>query len=267
MKKRLLGSIAVAALLTFASQSANAVLIDDYTLPVAPGQTDTGFISGAGGPNTGESHSPAGTGGVIGGQRDLWIEVDQGTIIPTVPPIDITGDGRLFQDPAGELSLGFDSGTQGRGSIIWDGTDGGVGGLNDSVPGSVDPNGLGGVALNGVGETQFTIQVIDTTVDHRLELTVWDTLGNMDTVTKTVLAGFAGNLNIGFAEFNPLLDFSTVGAMELFMEGINDPSGGAEIRLKLVSTTTPVSEPGTLAVLGLGLAGLGLARRRRAKRT
>ena len=37
----------------------------------------------------------------------------------------------------------------------------------------------------------------------------------------------------------------------------------SDLQLDFFGTTTEIAEPGVLAILGLGLAGLGLARRRR----
>ena len=45
--------------------------------------------------------------------------------------------------------------------------------------------------------------------------------------------------------------------------GIQGPTGAIITTRNLVLVTSEVPEPGTLALLGLGLAGMGLARRRK----
>jgi hypothetical protein len=46
--------------------------------------------------------------------------------------------------------------------------------------------------------------------------------------------------------------------------GISDITDLEQVRLRTASVANPVPEPGTLAVLGLSLLGLGLVKRRKA---
>jgi hypothetical protein len=56
------------------------------------------------------------------------------------------------------------------------------------------------------------------------------------------------------------VDFTMIDSIII---GLVTTNNQADLQLDFFGTTTEVAEPGVLAVLGLGLAGLGLVRRRR----
>lgn len=94
----------------------------------------------------------------------------------------------------------------------------------------------------------------------------WNTVGDAITIGIYNGATLLGSLDV---TGDGLIDLAAYGAItRLFFEDSSivddvDGNGVAYARFTFNLAATEVPEPGTLALLGLGLAGLGLSRRRR----
>lgn len=273
--------ISVAAALGL-STGANALFtIDDFSdnqaqLQVTPGTTGTVAPPVAAIPAVTNQSSTA-SGAMATGERDIWIGLAAGTVEPTIPR-------------TGDVSVGGGSLVSNQGTSItadiwvqWDGTDAAptgraVGsnlpnGTSTVVPGTPNLGTATAFSLTPTGEDAFWFDVIAADQSFYFTIEVVDTEG-----TATFSGGptpFIDPSPAPFLTFGPLpfssftfaggCDvtncFDTVTSLTLKI----NPGGTARDFEITNFYTDKIPEPMTLALMGLGLAGLGAVRRRKTR--
>lgn len=230
-------AIAAAALLaTFGS--AHAVLIDsfDTAQSVTSDGTSTSEVNGA---------------GILGSERDLAVTVDSGSG-NTASDVNMTVSGSLtYESPPL---------TSGSATAVWDGDD-------DSQ--TVDSgSGLGGVDLTADGSDSLQLDAIADLSGSSLVFTVWSSSSDSSEYTLALPSDPTFTLqsfSILFTDFATVsgagADFTSVTAIQMVVDGTNAP--GVDVIVDSVATGTEVPEPATVALLGAGLAGIGIRMRRR----
>lgn len=228
MFKKTLTALAFTAL---TAGSAQALTIDDFSVTQLlsdPG-TFTGSVLGA--PTS-----------IIGGEREATV-------------VRLTG-----ADPA---TLAFNSGATGTMSIA-----NGTGGTsaNNVLWNGVGAAGLAGVDLTeGGAQDAFDLRVIANDFAAQVTIIVTDSFANISTLTQASPGGIPGPASIPFlfeyGAFGGTADFTDINSIEL---SIFANLNATDIELDFFgTTTTEMPEPTALAVIGLGLTGLGVMRRRR----
>jgi hypothetical protein len=159
----------------------------------------------------------------------------------------------------GTVSFSSDSGTTGWGRVVWDG-------LDDDSPASAL---LGGVDLTASGGTTILLRA---TAD--LGATLWLTLFDGSASATSSVAVPAATILftdffIALASFAGV-DLTSIDRIELAIAGAGGPTSAlganTDVSVDLVGVVSPIPEPATISLFGLGLATLaGLARRRRAR--
>ncbi|QEG34143.1 DUF11 domain-containing protein [Bythopirellula goksoeyrii] len=176
-------------------------------------------------------------GGVLGGERDMFVELTQGddpwSSVSLISGAAKNGDGLL--------RLSSDSTVTGNAKIVWDGADGNA--LN------VDATGLGGYDLTQYNGNTMTGIALTSGADHpdaKIKLRIYTDANNWSEFTTTVPQS-AGGAATGQAVFRfddvPIAksgsgaDFSNVGALELTFEGVSAVDGQVSL-VGLVGRTT-----------------------------
>lgn len=222
-----------------------------------------------------ESSVGAGDPTILGGSRDLYVEMlTQAATNPNgTADIGVAG---------GALSFSTDSGVTGTGWVQWDGNDGSI---------ALNETGLGGIDLTAGGQNAFAVTTIASDLGYEFVVTAytdathWTSIsfsatavdGNLPPVTSFIdFAGFtnaalcglstnpplpAGVNSISCAAGNQVVDLANLGALELKI----DPNGGTVSVDLTIDQIVTVPEPSVLGLLGLGLLVGGLTSLRRRK--
>jgi hypothetical protein len=249
--RRLLAT--TAALLFGAAATTHADVIDDFE----NAQGTTGVTAAPGGASLFQAGS-----GILGGERDLRLDVTLGSAnfgtrpFPGTPG---TGEGvlSLINDPVSLSNV----------SVVWDGVDGAD---------AINMTGLGGVTF-GSDTTGLEFEVIFNDIGGNFTFTidVWDGSGTLATqwLGGTSGTGIAPPIAIFPLPFSqgtggpfggwtndPYTTFTQtgLGAIRLDIQTVNL---AADFDIGEFRQTVPT--PATIALFGLGLAGIGAARRKR----
>ena len=260
--------VAAIAALT-GSVGASAGAIDLFTSPAAGSQVQVVGSANIGNTDFIENSDAGDPGSILGGYRDMSV-----TLLNATPGNSF--DGTRMNVSGGKLSFSADAGTTGQGSIQWDG--------NDNLA-TLDTTGLGGVDILALGDA-FTFDVISS--DHPFDFSIglYDMAGNSVVYdlqatsgahTSTIAFNFFTNAFASFCSAPSLpsgvnsvacsgtgpLNMMNIGAMEVIL-GTN--GGTTELDLRIGAIRTPVPEPSSIALIGLGLLASGFAGTRKSKK-
>jgi hypothetical protein len=215
--------------------SAQALVIDDFSV--------TQLLSD---PGTTSSSVAGATTSIIGGEREASVLRVTGGDPATLA---------FNSSSSGTMSIANGTGGTSMSTVVWDG---------------VGSAGLGGEDLTVSGaQDAFDLRVIANDFAADVTVTVLDTFGNIAALTQASTGGIPGPASIPFLFeyanfvllFGASIDFTSIDAVGL---DVDANLNATDIELDFFGTTTTVvPEPATLAILGLGLAGIGFARRRR----
>lgn len=214
------------------------------------GQTIDDFesnqIAGAAPPLPSSDNSTKADPGVLGGERDLFVELTQGS--------DIYSSVSLISG-GGFLRLASGSMVTGNAKVIWDGQDGSATTLN--------PTGLGGLDFTSFNGNTMTGIVLKVGADHPnsvVKLKVYTNAGKWSEFTATVpeSAGGAATQLLTF-NFNGAatssagggVDFSNVGAIELTFQGVSAVDGMVSL-VGVIGLTTKTADFTAYEKINLG---------------
>ncbi len=236
------------------------------------------------------------SGSILGGYRDLYVEVISRTeVAATEATLSVASDPTTPQDPnSGRLSFSSNDNTVGLGVVQWDGNDNSAELSFDQMSENlVDQAGcpvtgcdffqftayasdLGPWAFEiGVwtSETQFTNFILPATVVGPgddpfvrtldfLSFTSDTDCNSVSPIDPTIIKKQCGA--------DGTADMSSVVAMQLILNTpvFGTPAAGLtsiDLRIGAITKDGNVPEPGILALMGLGLAASGLARRKKSK--
>lgn len=261
---RFLKPLAVAALVALGSAAQAGIVIDTFQVSQSVLDSTTN--------STGVHSAVSGTTSqILGGEREMFVMKmgDAGT------------DSGIF--PLNSLGLAASGGSMtyfspqatvyGTAYVRWDGTSPSA----DASNFLTQINSAAGTGLNGIdltdGASGFNITVTSADAGFPFSLEIYSDTNNWSRVT--LLSSGAANYFIPFSAFvfpSPALQTGSNGAANLqsvtALQAIINTGGAAVAGVALdltVSSAATVPEPGTLALAGLLLTGLAVARRRHNK--
>jgi hypothetical protein len=121
--------------------------------------------------------------------------------------------------------------------------------------------GLSADVTEGGADDRFSLFQVSGDFPTDITLTVSDGVNTSSLMVSSVGLGVNVPLLFEYTSFiGGPVDFTMIDSIII---GLVTTNNQADLQLDFFGTTTEVAEPGVLAVLGLGLAGLGLVRRRR----
>ena len=268
--------------------AANAIVIDLFDVVQAAVTVSGGLPATSAWSQVG----PAPSTQIFGGYRDLGIGFLSGNATS-----DPTGQASLgvvtgIGPGAGNSFLSFSNaaGVAATGVVRWDGSTAGSGVMDNLSAGPAGGASVSSINETGIGQFFgdpaggfFEVLVISSDLGFDFTLEIFTSATQWSSISLTAAAAsqnFPGTLdtNIPLAAFldcsnvipfpvtrcgsGGAVDFSNVGAFQLI---INSTGQQVDVDLRLNSIGTAIPEPGSLALVGLGLlgaAGVGMRRRR-----
>jgi len=234
MRKYLLSFASVGVLAIASASPSYALIIDQFN----------GTQSVTANSTTPSSSSSDGTAIILGGERDVTVNWISGGLGATVNVV------------GGHIAYSADAGVIGSMSVSWDGIDGSP---------AVNAAGFAATDLTEGGvNTAFGIDVISADLGGgTLTITACATIASCFSVATPLPAGLGFGFDVDFAAFvgAPAGFFTAITHIQL---DLTHAVAAYDAEFDLFLTRGEVPEPATLALFGLGLAGLGLARRRKA---
>lgn len=271
MKAKTVLAAALAATFGYGA-SAHAWIIDLFDDPAKPGfQKVEDFDNAAGG----VFNEYDGGATIIGGSRDLFVDAFAGAAGAPVNQ----GASLLVFD--GVLRWSNDSGVGSTANVTWDGDDN-----SNTLAYGLNANFVNQVGCPATGCDTIVADVISADVGFEFSIGVYTDASNYSILTAISLgvppqSNFAvfpfawweladGNYVIDGFPFTITslgnVDFTNVGAFQLSLASLTNSQGNPiEVDLA-IDSITKVPEPGTLALLGIGMLAGGLTGRRRMAR-
>lgn len=205
---------------------------------------------------------PAAATDIFGGYRDIFVKTIACTVCGTGGETKAVVGGSVY-------SFSSDSGVTGIGIIRWDGLTAGA----SSVAGGdgtwgINKIGIAATDLTAGGAVAFQVKVLAADLGFPFTVQIFSDATNWTSLS--IVSGGVGTFFIPFAAFafgdvhGTGANFSSVRAAQALIN-IGDIAGteSVDLTIDLVNTTP---EPGSLALVGLALLGVGAARRIKSKK-